>query len=433
MPTPTIVPPIGSSISPDVLKGNQPNTLPDTKAVSQPTAANRKITLQDKISKLAQDDTAYVNPDPSISTQDGVLHTQDDSLPNSPVVGNDGKPLETVPPIAHPDQKNYKALLAALDQRDVKVKELEDELGKIRPNTDRVIQLETELNTKQKDYDEVQAFRSKVGLLNSDVLHKNIIEPRQNIATWIKNEFKNEGIDEALWEQAQSVRNRAELETLAKENIDSDLLRADFYKVFFQDQELARQETAALSAPSEYLQRARNDEAAHRNQTKEIAERNFSNTWQLAITDAKDMALKLGENKLVEILEIPGNTDHNEKVVKPILTAAYQGAEAELKERLALGLPVTREDAARKIYLWSQALAAQAASADRMRWYRESEKLKSENAMLRERLEKKVERNNPTPGAREPAPEASNTSFKRGNSFAESIGNMAKAYKDGSI
>lgn len=425
-----LTPPATPGVSPDALNATAPAPASapkqEAKTVVPPADSGdgqtKKHSLKDKISNFVE----QVKDDPS-SLPDISRNAPSDpgSNPNNP-------PVLAPPPKAGEEPKDFKTLKSALDQRDLKVTELEAELAKLRPSATRVSELEADIAAKQKDFEEARDFRQKTGLLNSDEFHKNIVAPRQHIANTIKAEFKADGIDESVWELAQQATSRKQIEDIANEHIESNILKNQFFHLFFQDVELRKQEEAALAAPAKYLQQTRDAEIAHRNQTREMTERNFTTTWSQALADATDMATKLGENKLIETVELPGNPDHNERVVKPILEAAHAGAEAMLKERIANGLPVTRDDASRAVYLWRQAIAAQAANMDRMRWFRQSQAHEKTIAELTAKLETKTARNNPTPGSRPASGEVSTTP-PRGKNLAESISNFATAFKAGDV
>lgn len=436
--TTNLLPPSTQGVSADALssQGAGANSAAGTNASAQdPKSAGttpppadagtppKKVSLKDKIANFVQDSKDDSIP-PTASHQRNPVATDPTAR------SDDGTPPPAAPR-TNDEPKDFKTLKAALDQKDAKVAELEAELNKVRPNAERVATLEAELEAKKKDYEEIQEFRAKTGLINSNEFNTRIVQPRQNIAAAIKKELVADGIDENVWEAAQRATSRKELEDIVNENVESSLLKTQFYQLFFQDLELRKAEEAALAAPARYLQTVRDQEIAQRNQTKEMTTRNFQTTWSQALTDATEMATKLGENKLIETIELPGNDEHNTKVVKPILEAAHAGAQAMLQERIELGLPVTREDAARTIYLWRQAIAAQAANMDRMRWFRHAQTLEKQVTELTAKLEAKVARNNPTPGGR-PAGTIE-TGFKRGSDLKSTISNFAESFKSGEV
>ena len=146
-----------------------------------------------------------------------------------------------------------------------------------------------------------------------------------------------------------------------------------------------------------------------------------------------DMMMKLGENKLVELVQLPNNPEHNEKVVKPLYEAARNGAVQTLQAKAAAGLPVTREEAANTFYLWRTALVAQAANQDRMHWFNTAVQLEEEVIKLREQLEIRTARNNPTPGGREASPQVSQNGHIPGKDMKERIANAAKMSMEGNL
>lgn len=414
MTQPPIQPPATPVVSADALNTppaaapKAPSLQTETGTQNQGTASGKPLSLKDKIANFAD-----------------KTKTDPDAVPDR----SDSPPAPT-PPAAKPveEPKDFKTLRTALDQRDVKVSELEAELAKIKPSAEKVTQLEADLAAREQEVTETRQFREKVGLLNSNEFHQRIAGPRQHIAQTIKAELNTDEIDESVWELAQTATSRKQLEDIVDEHIESNILKQQFYTLFFQDVELRKQEEAALAAPAKYLQQTRDAETAQRNQTKEMTSRNFETTWSQSLQDATEMAVKLGENKLIETVELANNPEHNEKVVKPILEAAHTGARAMLQERIELGLPVTREDAARTIYLWRQAIAAQAANMDRMRWFRQAQAHEKTIADLTAKLEQKSARNNPTPGGRPTTGEV-NAAPRRGKDLKETIGNFAEQFK----
>ncbi len=427
-PTTNVLPPATPSVSADALNA-KPGDAPKADAAKvDPPAATEGKTLKDRIANFASATKDDPNAAPPATPQHRGQAADDEPKPDAAAAAAAVKPGADEP-------KDFKTLKAALDQRDAKVLELQTELDKVKPSAARVLELEAELTAKNKDIAEINDFKSKTGLLNSHEFYNNIAKPRQDIAAHIKKELKTDGIAEDTWEKAQQATSRKALEDIVNANIESALLKTQFYDLFFKDLELRKKEEAALLAPSKYLQDTRAAELAQKNQNKEMSTRNFQTIWTSALADATEMATKLGENKLIETVELPGNAEHNEKVVKPILDAAHAGAEAMLKERMELGLPVTREDAARTIYLWRQAIAAQAANMDRMRWFRQSQDLQKQVDELTAKLTAKNERNNPTPGATSAGSVASGNggTFQRGKSLADTISNFAQAHKDGTV
>lgn len=348
------------------------------------------------------------------------------ALAAKPVEKVDSKPVTPGAGTAT-DNPNFKSLKEALTARDAKVAELETELEKVRPSAAKVTELEDKIAEMTAEVNESQEWRARYGLLRSDEFHRNIAAPRQQIAQTIKAELKTDGIDETLWEQMQTATSRVQLEEIVETNVKSKLLRDQVYTAFFQDLELRKKEEAAMKAPAQYLETMRAEELAAKNTAQQMAKQSLETTWTAALGDADQMMLKLGENKIIETVMIEGNTDHNEKVVKPLLQAAHAGARAQIEERVAMGAPVTREDAARIIYLWRQAIAAQHANQDRLRWYQHAQKLEQENTELKARVEKKASRDNPDPGSRVNGASSSQNGFRRGGNLAETITNFRAA------
>ena len=103
----------------------------------------------------------------------------------------------------------------------------------------------------------------------------------------MRQEFKADNLPEDLWDEAVStIANRTDLEAFAKNNIESDLLRGQFYDMFFKDTALRQQEQQALAAPTKYINDYRAQEIARQNQLRELNARNFHGTLSLAEQDA---------------------------------------------------------------------------------------------------------------------------------------------------
>lgn len=415
------------TIPPNLLDANlAPSAAAAAPAQIQPkpaSSADKTASLKSKISNMMEDSRA----DDSVSR----TPVADDSLdPFKPpaieeTAQSPSASAQITPGLLNEPPKDFKTLKAALDARDVNIAALTAELDKARPSAARVTELEAQIESSRLEVEETKQWRSRFNLLRSDEFQNTIVLPRQQLAMTIKAELASDGVDETLWEQAMASTSRKELETLVNDNIDSDLLRTQFYNLFFQDLELRKREGAALEAPAKYMETVQAEETSARNQRQAQTLTGFQATWQDALSDATIMMDKLGDNKLIETVMIQGNTEHNEKVVKPILDAAHQGAEAALKERIALGLPVNRQIAAQTVYLWRQAVAAQAANQDRMRWFREAQGLQKQVTDLTAKLERKSAVNNPTPGARAPgASSGGSGKFQRGKDLAATIANF---------
>jgi hypothetical protein len=406
--------------------------VPDVKvtdAKSDDTVAT-KSNLKSKIASfIADNKSEFVEP---IDDAPPPAPKVDDNLTNPiPVVKvyEDTPPADdTPPPPPQPntpqDSQNFKTLKSALEQRDAKIAELEAELNKVKPNAEKAERLQAEVEAKTKEITEWQTFKERHNLLSSTEFHSRIVSPRQTIATQIKNELKADGIDETVWEQAQAATSRKDLEDIVDSNIDSQLLKNQFYQLFFQDLELRKAEAAALEAPQKYLETVRNEEAAAKNIQREQAKTGFNQTWSAAQQDAYQMMIALGDNKLPELVHIEGNEEHNTKIVKPIVDAADQAAMSMLQERIEAGLPVDRNIAARAVYLWRQAVAAQAVNQERIRWFRETQRLQQENARLNEKLGRQVARNNPTPSAKAGAVDTKPNGYRRGSDLKQTLANF---------
>lgn len=387
--------------------------------------------FKNKITELAEDDS---NATPSARPDIDVTPAKTFTPParTSEVDPNLTGEITDPPPATDEGKKKptqWDQARGLIAKKDTELEEARSRIKELENFQSEATTLKERLAEREKTVEELDAWRGRYNLLRSDEFNNKIAIPRQNIKAAITKELEADGIDADVWELAQKTESRRDLERVVDGHIESTLLKQQFYNLFFQDLELRKQESLAIEAPKKYLETVQAEEATFRSNLKEAAKTQFQDVFHEAIGDATRLSENMGENKIIELVNIPGNSEHNEKIVAPLHAVADKAAEAMLLERFEVGLPVTREIASRTVYLWRQAVASQAVSKDRMRWYNEAEKNRKEAEGWKTKYDKLLEKGNP--GTRTSAgsvpSEGDNTKFKRGKDLKETIANFAKA------
>lgn len=392
-----------------------------------------KRTGSETKSKLMQAAQQFLNSgDIDVSRIEGDALNEIPTIKAPPAVSTEESKVGNQP---NSQPERFKTLRDALDVANRQIEDLRGRTEKWK-DYDDVAAKKAELELKLKDiepkYNELEEWKSRYGLLRSDEYHSRFQQPRSQIEASIKQELEADGLDISVWREAQGTNSRRELEMVVNSHIDSDLLKQQFYNLFFQDFELRKQEAAALSAPTTYMQRLQQEESDKRATLKDQFVQNQQEVWEDALKDADDMSNKLGQNKIAEISMITGNHDHNEKIVKPILKAAHEAAEAELKERIENNLPITRDIAARTVYKWRQAVAAQAANRDRLKWFREAQNNAAELKKLQDKYNNLLSKGSPTPGSTSSVSNGGGQDPFKGETRLERFKNLADSVKQGS-
>jgi hypothetical protein len=358
-------------------------------------------------------------------------------LKNNPEESTDVVPQDAKysnePDTEYPEINNFKTLRNVLTKKDEELKtlrethkQIETDLKKYKDDVEVKERLLKERETQQELINEVLDFKSKANLLTSRELQETIIAPRTKIANTIKAELEQEGIDPSIWEMAIQTTTRAGLERVVNDHIESELLRNQFYNMFFEDIEYRKKEVEALKAPEEYLSRVRKEELDKKTMLKASLESGLQSTFTQATQDAFDIESRAGDNKILELTLLKDNDKHNKETVEPLIRAADEAALAMLKERVELGLPVDREVATRITYLWRKAVAAQAVNKDRLNWYNKHREVSTKYAELEQKYQALLQKGHPGITSRDAGGQPKPQEFKRGSTLKESIANFAK-------
>jgi hypothetical protein len=346
-----------------------------------------------------------------------------------PAEGGETKPPEKKAPSdqAH----NFKTLRTALDHANAKVEEYKTQLDKVKDYDTwktKAEQLEAQMTEIEPKYKELNEWKTRYGLVGQDEYINEFTKPREQIAATVRAELQADGLDPALWEDIQNVKTRRELETIVNEHIDSELLKTQVYGLYFKDLEIRQREQAALAAPKQYLDRVRAEELERKAAQGRELESTYNTVWTAALSDADEMAMKNGPNRIVEITRLNGNNKHNDEVVKPILEVADNAARAEIEERKINGLPITRQIAANIVYKWRQAVAAQAVNQDRLHWYNQHQTLLDQHKQLQADYDALMANASPTPGSTNSNGSSGNVT---GDTFQSRIGSLVDQVKSG--
>lgn len=391
--------------------------------------------FKDKLSALAEDDSSAIpadRPDIDLTAKTNNPPARVDSSFDANLLGEGAEP--PAPPATEDNSKKkntqWDQARGLIAKKDTELEAAQNRIKELEPYQSEALTLKEQLAEKSKTVEELDAWRGRYNLLRSDEFNNKIAIPRKNIRDMITKELEADGIDADVWDLAQNTETRRDLERVVDGHIESTLLKQQFYNLFWQDLELRKAESAAIEAPKKYLESVQAEEATFRENLKESAKTQFKDVFQEAVGDATRLSESMGDNKIIELVNIPGNATHNEKIVAPLHGVADKAAEAMLLERFEAGLPVTREIASRTVYLWRQAVAAQAVSKDRQRWYNESEKNRKEAEEWRGKYDKLLQKGNPatrTSAGAVASSDGEGGKFKRGKDLKETIANFAKA------
>ena len=127
-----------------------------------PPPTQKKPDIKSRIAEFAKEAIDDPNANPTVVSRQAVHPGEPDTTHPGAVPGS-GPAAPASPASAQPGNEppNYKVLKDALALRDAKVAELESEITRLKPEVELVSTLRSELEAKQKDYDEVREFREK--------------------------------------------------------------------------------------------------------------------------------------------------------------------------------------------------------------------------------------------------------------------------------
>lgn len=233
--------------------------------------------------------------------------------------------------------------------KETNIKNLRTVAGNFKRERDEIkVELET-LRETLKTKPEVSALQRELDSLRGRVkelepyelvfaLHQNpefkqrFVDGANNLVGEMKQIAGDYGVGEDVVQDILLTTNRKDLDDILEESFSSSAARSDIKTLKQKYDGLQRERAEYEKKPQESLTKFQEHEArasAQRAQQRDTYLKQAINSgWQSALKQNEE----LPENeRIYELMEIPGKREHNEKVVKPTLNAAQNLVEMGLR------------------------------------------------------------------------------------------------------
>lgn len=322
--------------------------------------------------------------------------------------------------------------LAAVNQQ------LKDKDGNINALQAEKTELLKQIEETKKMAEDARKHRDAIDFMTSEEIEERFIVPVNQAVSTLATKFKEYGVAESVLQEAINMTSVAEIEEHIESNISSKRLKDLVYDTFDKIGELNRARAAAEKAPSESLQRIRNERKLAKERETTLAIEALSSDSHSAFQEALLFNRAQGDLALPSFLEDPENAEHNEKVYKPAVARAKEVLDTLLQPFKANGIRVSKE------YLTFMSRLAQAGSvattefAGRMAYAGELASANSRIQQLEKEIESYKAKGNPSPrqagtGAGGSSGGGSNGSTFKGNNSQERLGDFLGQFKNGKL
>jgi len=365
--------PPGSKNSP-----KQNETQPDTvqKLFNGANSLTNQSRQQKQPSTMVLDSKEIQKPTEEVSTKEQEFSDTpifDPSL----VFGDDNvEQKKEEPKISEPEDvdketniKNLRHLVKNFkSEKENLSKELETLRAKISSSPD-VSGLQTEL-TKLKDrVSQLEPYEMVFALHNNPDFKAKYVDGIQSVIGEMRKIAMDYGVDDSVIDDIIATENRKDLDELLSDNFSSigaqsdlKILRQKVDGLYRERKEFEKRPQDALAS---FEARRLEKEAEEEKQRGAIFEKMLNEGWSSALSSAAELPQ---QQKIYELVEIPGKKEHNEKVVRPTL----QAAENMLKAGLSHVEKMIRNKAVvdRGFATWLATLCQQAAAAQMLNYTR---------------------------------------------------------------
>lgn len=211
------------------------------------------------------------------------------------------------------------------------------------------------MSAKDEEIARLSRFEQLHSLKTSKAYKEAFITPIETAKAQLKAIAKDYGYPEGVIEQAINISNKAELNRFLARHFD-EVGALEVKGVVSKIQDIHSQAVQAETAPAQELARleAQHAEAIEqqRNQEKSLIAQTSKRAWVDALLGIR------AEGKVHELIPREGDTEHNEKFVKPILAAAATEYGKLVRALTDSGLKSLNPDAAKQLAAICQRAAA---------------------------------------------------------------------------
>lgn len=193
---------------------------------------------------------------------------------------------------------------------------------KTRPE---VSALQQQLTAVQARVKELEPYELVFGLHNSPEFKQKYVVGAQKIVDSMKQIAKDYDVDEAAVEDILLSENRRELDEILEDHFTKDSPKADLKALKQQYDALINERRDYEKKPQVALAKFEEDRALKETERGQKRDQFFKQAVQAGWVEALNQNEALPENqKIYELIEIPGKKEHNEKIVRKTLGEAQK-------------------------------------------------------------------------------------------------------------
>lgn len=211
---------------------------------------------------------------------------------------------------------------------EAKVAELETQLQS-RPDNKGLQDKITELSDRVKT---LEPYELVFALHNNPAFKKKFVEGSQSLISEMTQIAEDYDVEKEAVNELLTATNRKQIDEILEELFSSSSARNDLKTLKQKYDGLQRERREWEKKPNEILTKVRSDEAqteAEKNQRRDLHLNSvLEEGWERALSSLDKLPK---EQKIYELVEIPGKKDHNEKVARPTLNQARNLMQAGLE------------------------------------------------------------------------------------------------------
>jgi len=229
--------------------------------------------------------------------------------------------------------------------------------------------LQTEVSKLKDRVSQLEPYEMVFALHNNPDFKAKYVDGIQSLIGEMNKIADDYGVDSSVIDDIISTDNRKDLDEVLSDNFSAIGAQNDLKALKQRVEGLYRERKEFEKRPQDALAsfeaRRLEREAEDEKQRGTIYEKVLSEGWASALNSAAELPQ---QQKIYELVEIPGKKDHNEKVVRPTLQAAESMLKAGLShvEKMIRGRAVID----RGFSVWLATLCQQAAAAQMLNYTR---------------------------------------------------------------
>jgi hypothetical protein len=273
-----------------------------------------------------------------------------------------------------------------------KAKRLETEFTEFKSKADvskyeaDLQRLQDEAKEYKEKYEKLKPIEEHVAVALTPEYTQKFVEQPKKIFEIMGATLDKYQLPQDLFAQALQIQSAVAQEEFIEKNVTSRRLRDQFYEAIDLLGQIATEKAEVDRRPGEFMTSLQ----MRRQQEIEEYSKNYQSSFEAAVDFGWNEALKANakdkDNGLLELVELEGDSEHNEKVRKPILDDAKRVYDSLMGLFKMSGAPVKEDWALSISRLCQKGVVANSLAKDRNRWF----KLYMEEREKREALEKKA-------------------------------------------